>query len=57
MTLAELDTLVRAVCPIDGINSSGVVFHQPSATASQKTAAQAVMTANLSSVTYPPGIG
>lgn len=47
MKLADLDALIKTVCPIDGINSSGVISFKPEATDAQKTAAQALMDANL----------
>lgn len=48
MTLAQLDVLIRAVCPnIDGIDSNGVIHYTQAATAKQKVDAQAVMDANF----------
>lgn len=46
MKLNELDALIKAVCPIDGIDSSGVITFAASATAPQIAAAQAVFDAN-----------
>lgn len=44
MNVAKLDAAIRAVCPILGVNSDGVISFDQSATAAQKTAAQAVVT-------------
>lgn len=48
MKIAELDTMIKAVCPIDGINSAGVIWFKPEATPEQRAAAQALMDTNLS---------
>lgn len=55
MNIAELHTLIAAVCPIDGINSEGVIWFKAEATEGQQAAAQAVMDANLSQLGAPPG--
>ena len=47
MKLHELDQLIGAVCPIDGINSAGVIFYRPDATAQQRSAADALMEMHL----------
>ena len=47
MKLYELDELIRAVCPIEGINSNGVIWFKPEATPAQKVAAQALMQERL----------
>lgn len=51
MKISELDVLVRAVCPIDGINSGGVISFRQEATVGQRSAAQALMDANLPTLT------
>lgn len=51
MKLYELDQLIQAVCPIDGINSDGVIWFKPEATDEQKVQAQQIMDAHLSEVT------
>ncbi len=50
MTIDALDQLIKTVCPIDGINSNGVLWFKPDATDEQKAAAQALMDANLPSL-------
>ncbi|MFM9889792.1 MAG: hypothetical protein ACKVOE_03975 [Rickettsiales bacterium] len=45
MKLWELDEAIRAVCPIDGINSDGVIFFHDEATDAQRSAAHALMDA------------
>lgn len=50
MRIDELNTLILAVCPIDGINSSGEIFYNETATQQQKDAARAIMDANISSL-------
>lgn len=47
MKLFELDQAINAVCPIDGISSSGEIWFKPEATNEQKAAAQAIMDAEL----------
>lgn len=47
MRLFELDELIKAVCPISGINSDGVIWFLPEATPAQKAAAQALMDEHL----------
>ena len=50
MILAQLNELIAEVCPIDGINSDGVIFFKAEATTEQRAAAQALMEANLPSL-------
>lgn len=50
MQLWELDEQIRAVCPIEGINSDGLIFFANEATPQQRLAAQAIMDAHLSEV-------
>lgn len=50
MKLYELDQLIAAVCPIDGINSDGVIWFKPEATDNQKLQAQALMDTHLAEV-------
>ena len=47
MKLYELDELISAVCPIDGINSNGVIWFQESASAEARAAAEALMQQHL----------
>ena len=47
MKLYELNGLIEAVCPINGINSDGVIWFLPEATLEQKAAAQALMDEHL----------
>lgn len=47
MNLTTLHELIAAVCPIDGINSGGVIWFAASATPEQQVAAQGVMNTNL----------
>ena len=47
MRLYKLDTAIRAVCPIDGVNSAGVISFSTTATEKQKVAAQAISDAWL----------
>lgn len=51
MTIEELDALVKAVCPIHGLNSNGVIWFKPEATTDQRLAAQAVVATHLSELT------
>lgn len=50
MKLYELHNLIKAACPIAGINSDGAIIFSHSATPEQKAAANAIMAANLSSI-------
>jgi len=50
MKLYELDQLIKAVCPIDGINSEGAIWFLPEATPEQRAAAQAIMDEHLGSI-------
>jgi hypothetical protein len=47
MKLYELDELIKAVCPIEGINSNGAIWFLPEATPVQKAEAQALMQEHL----------
>ena len=47
MKLYKLDTAIRAACPIDGVNSAGVISFAATATEKQKVAAQAIADAWL----------
>lgn len=53
MLIAELDTLIKAVCPIDGVDSNGGIQFAPQATPAERAAAQAVMDANLHLLVIP----
>lgn len=50
MTLGELNDLIKAVCPITGINSDGAIWFEPEATEDQKAQAQALMDQHLSEI-------
>lgn len=50
MLIHELDQLIQAVCPIDGLSSNGEIWFKPEATEEQKAAAQALMDEHLASV-------
>ena len=50
MKLHELDELIKAVCPIDGINTKGAIWFLPEATPEQRAAAQALMDEHLGSI-------
>lgn len=50
MKLYELDALIRAVAPIDGISFEGRIDFKPEATDAEKAAAQAIMDANIGSL-------
>jgi len=50
MKLYELDELIKAVCPIEGINSNGAIWFLPEATPGQRAAAQALMDEYLESI-------
>lgn len=56
MYLHELDELIKAVAPIDGINSNGVIHFKGHATSSEKKAAQKIMDENLSKLVSNAGI-
>ncbi|MFN7401066.1 MAG: hypothetical protein ACK5R4_01870 [Alphaproteobacteria bacterium] len=47
MKLFELDELIRAVCPIEGINSNGIIWYAPEASPEQKADAQALVQEHL----------
>ena len=43
MKLYELDDLIKTLCPIEGVNSSGAIWFKPEATPEQREAAEALM--------------
>lgn len=47
MKLYQIDEAIKVVCPIDGIDSNGVIQFRPEATDEQKAAARAIMDAEL----------
>ena len=59
MRLDDLLDLIAAVCPIDGINSDGVIWFKPEATQLQRDAAEALMTQYIGSISEvdAPDIG
>jgi hypothetical protein len=50
MKLYELDQLIKAVCPIEGVNTEGVIWFLPEATLEQRAAAQELMDEHLGSI-------
>lgn len=54
MNIGQLDRQIKAVCPVAGINSDGVIFFKPSASTSQRANAQALMDAHLAELNAPP---
>lgn len=47
MLIEDLDQLIKTVCPIDGIDTSGTIWFSAGATDSQKAAARALMDVHL----------
>lgn len=47
MLIEDLDQLIKTVCPIDGIDTKGIIWFAVGATAEQKAAAQALMDEHL----------
>lgn len=47
MDIVTIDNLIKAVCPIYGVSSTGRIDYKDEATAEQRTAAQAIMDTNL----------
>lgn len=47
MYLAELDSMIQLVAPIDGVSSEGRIDFKPEATTEQRRAAQSIMDINL----------
>lgn len=43
MYLYEIDEQIKAICPIDGVNSNGVIHFKPEATQEQRDTAIALM--------------
>lgn len=54
MRIEELNDSIVEVCPIDGINSDGVIWFKPEATDEQKIAAQTIMEQNIALVDREP---
>lgn len=50
MKICELDNMIKAVCPIHGVNSDGVISFKDEATGEQRAAAQKIMEENFSSL-------
>lgn len=50
MKLFELDELVRAVCPIDGLNSEGVIWFKEEATEEQRNVGRLLIQQHLSAL-------
>ena len=53
MKLYQLAEMIAKVCPIDGINSNGVISFKPEATPEQRAAAQSMMDSNLAKLSLP----
>ena len=54
MKLHELDQLIKAAAPIEGINTEGVIWFLPEATPDQRAVAQELMDEHLGSIeTWP----
>lgn len=47
MNLSDIDALVRKVCPIDGINSDGVIWFSEFASEEQKEKARIIVNQNI----------
>lgn len=54
MKIYELDQLIQAVCPIDGISSNGEIWFKPEATDEQRAVAQSLMDEHLPSLDLAP---
>ena len=54
MKIDELDTLIKSVCPIHGINSNGVIWYKDDATEEQKLQAQDLMNEHFSTLEVIP---
>ena len=54
MKIYELDEAIRAICPIDGINSDGVIWFKPEATKDEKAQAEKIMVENLPTLDLNP---
>lgn len=52
MKLHELDALIKTVCPIDGVNSDGVIWFKPEVTEAQKIEAQTILAVNFPKLVY-----
>ena len=50
MQLHELNDMIAAICPIEGINSNGVIWFLPEATEEQRVMAQTIMDDNLNNL-------
>lgn len=54
MLIQELDQLIKQVCPIDGLNSSGTIWFKQEATEEQKQAAIALYNLHKDSLIFTP---
>ena len=54
MNIIELDQAIKAVCPIDGIDSAGGIAFGKTATDAQKAQAKALMDSNLPALNLSP---
>ena len=54
MKLYELNSVIAAVAPVEGINSDGAIWFRPEATDEQKAAAQALMDQHLPDLDLAP---
>lgn len=51
--IIALDNAIKAVCPIDGISSTGRIDFKPEATEAQRAAARDLMEAHLAAPEAP----
>lgn len=47
MKIGELDEMIKVVCPIDGIDSNGIIWFKEEATEGQRIAAQEIMSEQI----------
>lgn len=56
MRIEALDAAIKAVCPIDGIDSAGGISFKASATDEERSAARAIMDAELPTLDLSPPV-
>lgn len=56
MRIEALDAAIKAVCPIDGVDSNGGISFKPEATDEQRAAARAIMDAELPTLDLSPPV-
>jgi hypothetical protein len=47
MTIGQLDALIKAICPIHGINSDGVIWFKEASTEAQREEAVIILNLNI----------